>query len=92
MDESAFRFKKNADHGKDFCDSNKMTLEDDEDSGIEIGPTFSLDQGDNVIFPGELFDQFYNSERNDNLCMNELQSRLTRLKCSITSITLYVFF
>ena len=52
MDENASRFIKDADYPKDVCDSKKISLEDDEDSGIEIGPISFHDRGDILIPPG----------------------------------------
>ena len=38
---------------KDFDTNKKILFEDDEDSGIEIGPIPSLDHGDNLTFAGK---------------------------------------
>ena len=37
---------------KDLCDKKAIFLEEDEDSGIEVGPISSLDQGDHLILKG----------------------------------------
>ena len=38
---------------KDFNTNKKILFEDDEDSGIEIGPIPFLDHGDNLTFAGK---------------------------------------
>ena len=49
--------KDNNKHGDvttDFCDKKAIFLEEDEDSGIEVGPISSHDQGELLMLSGWL--------------------------------------
>ena len=43
---------KNGDVTNDFCDKKAVFFEEDEDSGIEVGPISSHDHGDLLMLTG----------------------------------------
>ena len=45
---------KHGDVPNDFCDKKAIFFEEDEDSGIEVGPISSHDQGDLLMLTGWL--------------------------------------